>query len=58
MQISTGLPRPDALALHTLQVPEVAMQGACIDSRMLFSSETSPLLNLSDLVTDHESVQR
>ena len=49
MQISPGLPRPDALALHTLQEPEVTMQGrvstlACYLAR--------PLLTLSDLVTD------
>ena len=27
MQISTGLPRPDPLALHALEALEVAMQG-------------------------------
>ena len=57
MQISHGLPRPDVLAPCTLEAPEVAMR-VCIDSRMLFSSVASPLLTLSDLLTDHESVQR
>ena len=51
MQISTGLPRPDVLALRTLEAPEVAMQ-ACIDPRMLSSSLASLLPTLSD----HKSV--